>query len=112
MVTIETFRQLALSFPDAVELPHFDLTSFRVKKKIFATYHPKTDRAMVKLSLVDQSVFCSYDKNIIFPVSGSWGKNGATFVELKKVRKDIFKDALTQAYNLVAASTKKPRPKK
>jgi hypothetical protein len=103
MINIETFRQLALSFPDAVELPHFELISFRIKKKIFATYHSKDSRAMLKLSLVDQSVFCSYDNTIFFPVPGSWGKNGATFVELKKVRKNIFRDALTTAYNNVAA---------
>lgn len=111
MVYIETFRQLALSFPGTVELPHFELTSFRVKKKIFATYHQKENRAMFKLSLVDQSVFCSYDNNIFFPVPGSWGKNGATFVEMKKVRKDIFTDALAQAYNNVAAP-KRPPPAK
>jgi YjbR protein len=102
MINIETFRQMALSFPGAVELPHFDLVSFRVKKKIFATYHPKANRAMLKLPLVDQSVFCSYDNTVFFPVPGSWGKNGATFVELKKVKKSIFKDALTIAYTLVA----------
>jgi hypothetical protein len=46
---------------------------------------------MVKLSLVDQSVFCSYDRNVFFPVPGGWGARGATFVELAKVRKDMFK---------------------
>ena len=50
------------------------------------------------LSPVDQSVFCAYDKAIIYPVPNKWGKKGATIVELKKVRKDLFKDALTTAY--------------
>ena len=98
MVSIETFRQLALSFPDATELPHFDLTSFRVEKKIFATWHEKHNRAMLKLPLVDRSVFCSYDNTVFFPVPGYWGSNGATFVDLKKVKKNIFKDALAIAY--------------
>jgi len=102
MIDIKTFRQLALSLPDTVELPHFDLTSFRVKKKIFATYHEKHNRAMLKLSLIDQSVFCAYDNTIFFPVPGGWGKKGATFVDLKKVRKDMFKDALTTAYKKCA----------
>ena len=102
MVTIETFRTLALSLPDTEEKPHFDLQSFRVKGKIFATLWLKENRAMLKLSLVDQSVFCSYDPTIFFPVPGAWGKKGATFVELNKVRKDMFKDALTTAYNGVA----------
>ena len=57
---------------------------------------------MLKLALVDQSVFCSYNDKIFFPVPGAWGKKGATFVDLKKVRKDMFKDAITCAYNNVS----------
>jgi hypothetical protein len=110
MVDIDTFRKWALAFPDAIEAPHFDLTSFRANKKIFATYHHKTDRAMLKLPLAEQSVFCAYDKEIFFPVPGFWGKQGATFVELKKVRKDMFKGALKVAYEGII-SAKKPKKK-
>jgi hypothetical protein len=104
MITLEEYRELALSLPDTVELPHFDNPSFRVNNKIFATYWIKDNRAMVKLSPVDQSVFCSFDKTVFFPVPGAWGKRGATFIELAKVRKDIFKDALTTAYHFVAGT--------
>ena len=106
MVSLEIFRQMALSFVDAVELPHFHLQSFRVKKKIFATLHEKDNRAMLKLPLADQSVFCSYDESIFFPVPGGWGKGGATFVDLKKVKKDILKEALEIAYNNAASKNK------
>ena len=99
MVNIATFRKWALSFPNTTEEPHFQLSSFRVRKKIFATLWQKENRAMLKLSLIDQSVFCSYDNTIFFPVPGGWGKQGATFVELKKVRKDIFRNALKTAYH-------------
>ena len=34
MVTITTFREMALSFPDTEELPHFNIPSFRVKKTV------------------------------------------------------------------------------
>jgi len=37
MINIDTFRKLALAFDHVVEQPHFEKTSFRVKKKIFAT---------------------------------------------------------------------------
>lgn len=102
MVTIETFRILALSLPEAVEQPHFDLISFRVKKKIFATLSIEKQKAMLKLSLVDQSVFCSFGKNIIYPVPGAWGKQGCTYFELKKLKKEMLKDAVTQAFCNVA----------
>jgi predicted DNA-binding protein (MmcQ/YjbR family) len=106
MVSQDTFRQLALSFPNAEEQPHFHLASFRVKKKIFATLWEKENKAMLKLSLIDQSVFCSYDQSVFFPVPGGWGKKGATFVDLGKVRKDMLKDALTVAYNGVTTKKK------
>ncbi len=102
MVSIETFRQLALSFPDAVELPHFELISFRAKnKKIFATLDAQNNRACLMLSPVDQSVFCAYDKTIIYPVPNKWGTQGATYFELKKVRKGVLKDGLTQSFNRI-----------
>ena len=65
MVTIKTFRTLALSFPEVVGLPHFDLASFRVKKKTFATLSAERQRAMLRLSQIDQSVFCSVGEQII-----------------------------------------------
>jgi hypothetical protein len=34
-------RRIALSLPEATEEPHFDLASFRVKGKIFATVPPE-----------------------------------------------------------------------
>jgi len=109
MVDIETFRQLALSLPGAIELPHFDLTSFRVNKKIFATLNTKRNRACVMLTDIDQSVFSSFDKTVIYPVPNKWGKKVATYVELKTVSKTILKDALKQAY--LRISEKKPLPK-
>jgi len=102
MVTSETFRKLALSFPEAAEEPHFNKTSFRVKKKIFATYDDVNKRASIKLSEIDQDVFSSADRTIIFPVQNKWGKQGWTVIELSKVREELFIDALTSAYCEVA----------
>jgi hypothetical protein len=102
MIDIESFRKLALSFPESVEAPHFEKASFRYKKKIFATLSTKDKRAVLKLSLEDQSVFCNYDEKTFYPVANKWGKQGWTIVELKLVRKDMCKDALAQAYGVVS----------
>jgi hypothetical protein len=102
MISIDAARKLALSFPETDEHPHFDKKAFRVKKKIFATLHEKEKKMMLKLTLVDQSVFCAFDAAVIYPVPGGWGRQGATFVELGKVKKEMFKDALTTAYCTVA----------
>ena len=52
----------------------------------------------LKLTLHDQSVFCAFDNTVICPVPGGWGRMGFTFVKLKKVKKVMFKDAITIAY--------------
>jgi predicted DNA-binding protein (MmcQ/YjbR family) len=102
MVSLETVRKLALSFPEADEQPHFEKASFRIKKKIFATLSEKDKRCTVKLSPVDQSVFVDFNPSVIYPATGAWGRQGWTIIELKQVRKDLFTDALTTAYCTVA----------
>jgi hypothetical protein len=39
-VRLETARRFALSLPETNEEPHFDMSSFRVKGKIFTTVPP------------------------------------------------------------------------
>jgi YjbR len=102
MIRIETIRKLALAFEEGEEQPHFEKPSFRIKKKIFATVDVKLNRACLKLSEIDQSVFSAFDKTIIYPVPNKWGKQGWTFVELKKIKREMFVDALTCAYCEVA----------
>jgi len=107
MVDIEYFRKLALTFPDVTEEPHFHLSSFRYKGKIFATWCEEDNRGMVKLTPEEQSVFCAFGDQVFYPVHGTWGQKGATFVDLKKVRMDMFKDAFELAYKGVAKKKKK-----
>ena len=103
MISVEQARKAALSLPETEEKPHFHLTSFRVKNKIFATIHADKNYVMVKLSAIDQSVFCAYNKEVIFPVPGGWGKKGATFIDLKKVKKSMLIDAITTAWKTTAS---------
>ncbi len=102
MVSIKTFKEIASSFPETTEEPHFEKTSFRVNKKIFATLAEKEKKACVMLSPADQPAFCSIDPAIIYPVPNKWGLKGATYIELSKVNKEILADALTCSYCAVA----------
>jgi hypothetical protein len=102
MVSNETFRMLALSFPESEEHPHFHKTSFRIRNRIFATLDEKQSRAMVKLTAINQSVYCKIDPAVIFPVPGGWGKKGATYVELKNISKSLAREILSLAYSTVA----------
>lgn len=99
MVEIETFRKWALAMPGVEEKPHFENQSFRVKKKIFATLNVKENRACIKLSEIDQSVFCSYRNDVIYPVPNKWGKQGWTLINLANVGPEMCEDALSTSYN-------------
>jgi hypothetical protein len=102
MVSIETFSRLALAFEQTIQAAHFEKISFRVNKKIFATLDISKKKAVLKLPAIEQSVFCAYDKTIIYPVHGKWGLQGWTIVELNKVGKNMLNDALTISYCTVA----------
>ena len=93
-------REIALSFPETTEEPHFEKTSFRVKKKIFATL--LGNLLTIKLSVIDQDVFSLIDKTVIYPVPNKWGKQGWTNIELEKVDEEMLRDALKTAYCEVA----------
>jgi len=102
MITFPEVTSLALSYELSDEAAHFEVISFRVKNKIFATLNKPENRACLKLSAIDQDVFSTTNPGIIFPVPNAWGKYGWTLVNLKKVRKAVFKDALNCAYCNVA----------
>lgn len=102
MVETDTFRQIALSFLETTEEPHFDKTSFRVEKKIFATMNVAENRATIKLSLTDQDVFCLFEKNGLYPVPNKWGKQGWTHINLQTVSEELCVEALKTAYCEVA----------
>ncbi len=102
MVDIDTFRTLAMSFPEVEELPHFDKASFRIKKKIFATLTESKLQVSLKLSAVDQSIFCAYNSEVIYPVPNKWGLQGWTIVDLEKVTLELLEGAMEAAYHEVS----------
>ena len=93
---LQQIREIALSFPETTEEPHFEKTSFRVRKKIFATL--KDSLLTIKLSVIDQDVFSLIDKSIIYPVPNKWGKKGWTHVHVDKVDEEVLKDALEDGF--------------
>jgi len=101
-VTPSAFQKLALSYPEATEEPHFEKTSFRVRKKIFATMAPEKGEAVVKLTPLDQEVFVANSKGAMHPVKGKWGEQGWTTIALKIATKQLVNDILTSAYCTVA----------
>ncbi len=52
-------RKLALAFPEVSEQPHHDMTSFRVRGKIFATMPPEGGRLHVFLPEDEVASYCA-----------------------------------------------------
>lgn len=104
MVTAASFRKLALQLAGTTESPHFERTSFRVKKKIYATLDEKRLEVTVKLNEIDQSVFTAIDRQMIHAVPNKWGLQGWTIIHLPLVTKPILKDALRKAWQTVQSS--------
>lgn len=98
MISIDTVRQFVLSLPGTEEYDHFGKPAFRANKRTYSTFWLPEQRVMVKLSLIDQSVFCAFDASVIYPVPNKWGLQGYTLFELNTVRQDMLKDALTTAW--------------
>ena len=98
MNALQHFKKLASSFTDTVEMPHFEKTSFRINKKIFATLHATHQSACLKLSPADQSVYCQVAPGTAYPVNNKWGKQGWTMVNLEDIKINILEEVVTKAY--------------
>jgi hypothetical protein len=70
--TLEQARQFALSLPGASEEPHFDMSSFRVGGKIFATVTPDEERLHIFVAEPEISASVAEDPAVFEPLL--WGK--------------------------------------
>ena len=102
-MTADSFRRLALTMPEALEVGHMRHPDFRVGGKIFATMgYPDAGWAMVKLTPEQQEAFVAVDPAVFTPVKGAWGRGGATNVLLRKARVASVRAAVMAAWRNVA----------
>lgn len=110
MITEETFRELATSFEEVEEKPHFEKMSFRVKNKIFATVEYASMQAVLKLTDQQQLDYGRLQPKSIYPVKGKWGNKGWTTFELMELDKDIVSAGLLDAYNTIVNDRQENNP--
>ena len=102
-MTPNEFRELALSFPEAIESAHMQHPDFRVRGRIFATLgYPDEVSAVVKVSPDHQKQFVRTSPGVFTPVKGAWGRQGATNIKLAAATTDIVRQALTTAWSNTA----------
>lgn len=99
MLAFTDLRDFARSLPETEEAPHFDIISYRIKKKIFATVNVPENRATVYLTPEDQDVFCACSQGAMFPVPNRWGHFGWTHIDLEKASWELCQDAFRLAWH-------------
>lgn len=103
IVTVDTFRLIALSFPEAVESSHMEHPDFRVRGRIFATLgYPDKGHGMVKLTPEQQRAFVRAKPGVFAPAKGGWGLRGATTVRLASATSESVRPAMNAAWLNVA----------
>ena len=100
-MTVADFRRLALSLPGAEEGSHMGSADFRVGGRIFATLASQS-KGYGNLMLTPelQADFVAEHPDVFLPVSGGWGRNGATHIRLAQANKDLLEGALRAAWKL------------
>ena len=97
-MTPEQVRQIALSFPEAVEGEHMGHPDFRVGGRVFATLWPSERRAVLVLTPEEQEMVVGSEPETFSPVPGGWGRRGATSVALSRAQAATLREAMRMAW--------------
>jgi hypothetical protein len=95
-VNLREARRLALTLPEATEQPHFELTSFRVRGKIFATLAPDGSFMNVFVDDVLRETIVAVDPQAF--ETRWWGKSAYLHVHLAAAKARDVKTLLQAAW--------------
>lgn len=102
-MNVRDVRRFALSLPEVSEEPHFHLTSFRVKGKIFATMPPDGSYLNVFVGDTEREVMTAVDPQVFGALR--WGKQIAGLqVRLPAAKGADVKELLRAAWQRKAPS--------
>jgi hypothetical protein len=101
-MTPKALQAFALSLPETHEEPHFERTSFRVGKKIFATMTPDGKEAMVRVEPDGVEGLLSSQPDVFFSYGGWTVRNGSLGVRLAKVDAMLMKRLVTDSWRHAA----------
>ncbi len=104
-MTHDDIRRLALSLPEALEHPHFDRPSFRVRGKIVITLPPVggdgVRKVVLKLPVLVKESLRETDAGAIVPL-GNWDKGGWTQLDIGRMDEGKLADLIRLAWREVA----------
>lgn len=98
---LEAVRAFALALPEAAEEPHFVMTSFRVRGKIFATATPDEQFLHVFVSEAERKAAVKAEPGCCADLH--WGKKiVGVRVTLARAKSGMVKEMLRSAWSLKA----------
>ncbi len=103
MISVAKARAIALSMPEAEEHAHHGHPDFRVRNKIFTTLWPADHKAVVMITVADQTALLQMHPQAF--ALNAWSHHGATNVHLKQVSAAQFRDLVRIAWCKVAPKT-------
>lgn len=101
-MTANDIRAQALALPEALEQPHFERVSFRVRGRIFATLPPEGDHVVLKLPVEVKESLRQTDANAVIPLPGAWDKGGWTQIAIRRMEAAKLADLVRLAWAQVA----------
>ena len=106
----DDFREMALSLDGAEEGSHMGAPDFRVGGRIFATLAAQhLGYGNLLLSPELQRLLVAEAPEVFVPVSGGWGRMGATHVRLAEASAQQMSKGLQLAWSLRVEKNDKPR---
>ena len=104
MSDLERARLFALSLPGVTEEPHFDMSSFRVRGKIFVTVPPDGTRLHVFVDELQVAASVAENPAAFKPLR--WGK------QLRGLRIDLAASPADQLRELIEESWRRKAPRR
>jgi hypothetical protein len=101
---LEDARRFSLSLPEASEEPHFDMSSFRVRGKIFATVPPDGDHLHVFVDEHEARASVAEDGSAFEELR--WGQ------QLRGVRVNLSAARAERVFELLSESWRRKAPKR
>lgn len=101
MLTQEEAAAVILKLCRVKEGRRKHIRTFRVAGKVFATLNEIENRSCLRLSLVDQDVFCSIMPEHIYRVPNKNGSYGWTLFMISKLPKRLYADAVQCAHTFI-----------
>lgn len=107
------FRRIALSLPGAEEGSHMGAADFRVGGRIFATLASQNQGfGNLMLTPEQQADFVAEQPDVFMPVTGGWGRDGATHIRLAAANEDLLTGALRAAWQVRVEKNAKAQTKR